>query len=86
MNDDLLRPPNPQQTRPDSSAHHGQQCPFVRLMTPEIVAQIEDAIAIARDAGRDDLSNRLDAWLVRVMRVTATISGGGECGSELYLG
>jgi hypothetical protein len=39
-----------------------------------------------RDAGRHDLSDRLEAWLGRITRVTATISENGECGPELYLG
>lgn len=86
MDDSALRPPSPQQTPPAAGNHHGQQCPFVRLMTPEIVSQIEEVIAIARDAGHRDLSNRLDAWLVRITRVTATISEGRECGPELYIG
>ena len=79
-------PPNPEQTRTDLGGHNGQQCPFVRLLTPDIIAQLEDAIAFVRDAGRHDLSDRLDAWLVRVTRVSATVAETGECGPELYLG
>ena len=86
MDNDSMRPPNPEQAWPGSGEHHGQQCPFVRLLTPEIVSQIEDAIALARDAGRHDISDHLDAWLVRITRVTATISEGGQCGPELYIG
>jgi hypothetical protein len=86
MNADPLRPPNPEQARTDLSGHNGQQCPFVRLLTPEIVSQLEDAIALVRDTGRHDLSDRLDAWLVRVTRVSATIAETGECRPELYLG
>lgn len=70
----------------DASGHHGQQCPFVNLVTPELVLQIEDAIEVARHAGRAELSDRLGAWLVRITRVVATVREGGDCGSELWLG
>jgi len=71
---------------PEPGGHRGEQCPFVRLMTPEIVSQLEQAITLAREAGRRDVSAPLEAWLVRITRVTATISEGGQCGPELYIG
>jgi hypothetical protein len=86
MDQGPISPQNSEQTLPKSAGHHGEQCPFVQLMTPEIMSHIEAAIALAREAGRHDLSAPLDAWLVRVMRVTATISEEGECGPELYIG
>jgi len=69
--------------------HDDHACPFVQLVTPEVVAQIEDAIAVARNAGCPELSDRLDAWLVRVTRVVETVRVSGECddcGSEIWLG
>ncbi len=86
MDDDPMHPTDPEQARPEEGGHHGQQCPFVRLMTPEVVSQIEAAIAIAREAGRQDLSGPLDAWLVRITRVSAAIGAEGQCGPELYIG
>lgn len=76
----------PEQTRPEPGDHHGKVCPFVQLLTPETVSQIEAVIAFAREKGRSDLSGPLDAWLVRLMRVTASVSQGDECGPELYIG
>jgi len=55
-------------------------------MTPAVVAQIEAAIVLVREAGRHDLSDPLDAWLVRITRVSAAISEEGQCGPELYIG
>lgn len=86
MDNDPMHPPSPEQARPESGGHHGQQCPFVRLLTPEVISQIEATIALAREAGRHDLSGPLDALLVRLTRVTASISEGAECGPELYIG
>ncbi len=86
MEHDAMHPPTPEPTRREPSEHHGEKCPFVRLMTPEVVAQIEAAIALVREAGRHDISGPLDAWLVRITRVSAAISEEGQCGPELYIG
>jgi len=86
MDDGPMHPPDPEQARPEEGGQHGPQCPFVRLMTPEVVAQIEAAIALVREAGRHDISGPLDAWLVRITRVSAAISEEGQCGPELYIG